>query len=365
MKSIAIFNNKGGVGKTTLAYHLASAMAHLGKKTLLVDLDPQSNLTLYGYSPEELEELWKEEDDFIEDFPQAKKSSTPAKYKKITSTTRSIHFLLKPTEDGVDEFEQLPPPRSLSKNLDLLPGRLSIHMFENKIASRWPEAFQSDPLAIRTITNISRIIKSYGSTGKYDIVILDTSPALGILNKIIISTSDAFLVPCAPDMFSVYGIKNIGRALTSWIKDFSLLEKIVGERHSKNLPTTPVAFLGFTIYNARKRGDASNEWKIAKAHYNYAKQIPSAVRDYIPKSTIRKNSTKSILDPIGGTSVMYSHSTIPGMSQKYRVPIWSVPDHGSLSAEDRSSISPNKDQYKGTESDYKTFAQDVISRLGI
>ncbi|WP_186211323.1 ParA family protein [Burkholderia gladioli] len=365
MKSVAVFNNKGGVGKTTLAYHLASAMADLGRKTLLVDLDPQSNLTLYGYSPEELEELWKEEDDFIEDFPQAKKRSTQAKFKKITSSTRSIHFLLKPTEDGVDELQSLPPPRKLAKNLDLLPGRLSIHMFENKIASRWSEAYQSDPLAIRTITNINRIIKSYGSTGKYDIVIVDTSPALGILNKIVISTSDAFLVPCAPDMFSVYGIKNIGRALNSWIRDFSLLEKIVGERHAKNLPATPVSFLGFTIYNARKRGDASNEWKLAKAHYNYAKQIPSAVASFIPKETIGGDVSGVVSDPIGGTSIMYSHSTIPGMSQKYRVPIWDVPDHEKLSSADRSSVSPNRAQYVETKSAYKIFAQDVISRLGV
>ena len=365
MKSIAVFNNKGGVGKTTLAYHLASAMADLGKKTLLVDLDPQSNLTLYGYSPEELEELWKEEDDFIEDFPQAKKSTTQAKYKKITSTTRSIHFLLKPTEDGVDELKTLPPARKIGKNLDLLPGRLSVHMFENKIASRWSEAFQSDPLAIRTITNISRILKSYGSTGKYDIVIVDTSPALGILNKIVISTSNAFLVPCAPDMFSVYGIRNIGRALNSWIKDFSLLEKIVGERHAKNLPSEPVSFLGFTIYNAKKRGDASNEWKIAKAHYNYAKQVPSAVKQFIPIQTIGEGVKHVISNPIGGTSVMYSHSTIPGMSQKYRVPIWDVPDHKDLSAEDRSSVAPNRTQYLETKSAYKIFAKDVISRLGV
>ncbi|WP_336695708.1 ParA family protein [Delftia acidovorans] len=363
MKSIAVFNNKGGVGKTTLAYHLASAMAELGKKVLLVDLDPQSNLTLYGYSPEELEDLWKEEDDFIEDFPQAKKRSTQVKFKKTISTTRSIHFLLKPTEDGVDELTTLPPPRKLTKNLDLLPGRLSIHMFENKIASRWSDAYQSDPLAIRTITNISRIIKLYGQNGKYDIVILDTSPALGILNKVIISTSNAFLVPCAPDMFSVYGIKNIGRALNSWIKDFSLLEKIVGERHSKSLPSAPVSFLGFTIYNAKKRGDASNEWKIAKAHYNYAKQIPSAISSHIPSETIANGIKGIISEPVGNTSIMYSHSTIPGMSQKYRVPIWDVPDHENLSSEDRSSVAPNRDQYIETRISYQAFALDVIARL--
>ena len=52
MKTVAIFNNKGGVGKTTLGYHTASALAELGHRTLLVDLDPQSNLTLFGVGVE-------------------------------------------------------------------------------------------------------------------------------------------------------------------------------------------------------------------------------------------------------------------------------------------------------------------------
>ncbi len=364
MKSIAVFNNKGGVGKTTLTFHLASALADLGKKTLLVDLDPQSNLTLFGYSVEELEKLWDEEDEFVEDYAEALKNAAPGKLKKILGSTRSMHFLMKPAEDGVDEPLQLPPPRSLAKNLDLIPGRLSIHMFENKVASRWADTYQSDPLAIRTITNIRRVIEAYAQRNKYEVVVIDTSPALGILNKVVISTADSFLIPCAPDMFSLYGIRNIGRSLSIWLKDFSLLQKIVGERRAKGLPTEAVRFLGFTIYNARKRSDAANGWKLAKAHYNYAKQIPKTVRDFIPSEALKGLQKGDVSGPIGGVSIMHSHSTIPAMAQKYRVPIWQVPDLPQLSSEDRSSVSPNRDQYIDTKAAYRDFAEDVLGRLG-
>ncbi|WP_330947719.1 AAA family ATPase [Thermomonas sp. LB-4] len=364
MKSIAVFNNKGGVGKTTLTFHLASALADLGKKTLLIDLDPQSNLTLFGYSVEELENLWEEEDEFIEDFAEAQRKAKPAGFKKVLKSTRSIHFLMKPAEDGVDEPADLPPPRSLGKNLDLLPGRLSIHMFENKVASRWSDAYQSDPLAIRTITNIRRVVEAYAAKHKYEVVVIDTSPALGILNKVVISTSDCFLIPCAPDMFSLYGIRNIGRSLSQWLRDFSLLQKIIGERRARNLPTEAVKFLGFTVYNARKRADASNAWKLAKAHYNYAKQIPKTVQDFIPPEAMQGIDRKEIAKPIGGTAIMHSHSTIPAMAQKYRVPIWQVPDLPNLSSEDRSSVSPNREQYLATKNAYKVFADDVLARMG-
>ena len=75
MKIISLFNNKGGVGKSTLVFHLGCALGEMGKKTLLVDLDPQCNMTISGMFEEDLHRIWKEEDQFINDYESSVKKA--------------------------------------------------------------------------------------------------------------------------------------------------------------------------------------------------------------------------------------------------------------------------------------------------
>ena len=153
---MCIRDSKGGVGKSTLSFHLGKALGLMGKKVLFVDLDPQCNLTISAMRENELENIWQEEDSYIEDFETAKEKNSE-EYLKIIGETRSIHFLLKPAEDGVNDIEKLPPARIISENVYMIPGRLSIHQFENKISDRWSGLYQSDNLSIRTITYIRRV----------------------------------------------------------------------------------------------------------------------------------------------------------------------------------------------------------------
>lgn len=363
MKTIAVFNNKGGVGKTTLTFHFASALAHLGHRVLMMDLDPQSNLTLFGFDVEELHKVWEAEENFIDDFPSSQKSTSPEEFAGLLRQPRSLHFLLKPTEDGTGEPVFAPVPKNITANLDLLPGRLSIHMFENKLASRWNDAYSGDPLAIRTIVRIRQLCLELGASGGYDYVVMDTSPSLGILNKVIISTADGFFVPSMPDMFSMYGIKNIGRALGLWRRDFDVMRSLLSDEKRKNLPEQFVKFLGYTIFNAKKYANQGNQWDLAQAHYNYARQIPEAIRTYIPESARMGVDPAVLSQPIGGTSVMHTHNTLPNMAQKYRAPIWDVPSRTNLTEEDRGTIIGNRARYEATRDAYVAFARDVIARI--
>jgi cellulose biosynthesis protein BcsQ len=362
MKSIAIFNNKGGVGKSTLTYHLGYALAELGYKTLLVDLDPQSNLTLYGLSEEELHKIWEIEDPFIDDFVQARKLMSPDQFKRIVTDVRSIHFLLKPTEDGTDNPPNLSKPLVLNENLGLIPGRLSIHTFEDRIASRWNDVYGGDPLAIRTVTRIRSLCAEYAENHSYDFVVIDTSPSLGILNKVIISTVDGFLIPCMPDMFSLYGIQNIGKSLKRWKRDFDTIFKLLSDTKLRDFPESFVSFLGFTIFNARKY-TGSGPLNLAKAHSNYAEQIPATIREHIQPEHWRHLSEDQLEQPIS-TSVMHSYATRPNMAQKYKMPMWQVPSCRNLDTDDKGSIlGGNRHLYEATRDDFHIFAKNLLTRL--
>jgi len=362
MKSIAIFNNKGGVGKTTLSFHLAHALSELGKKVLVIDLDPQCNFSIFCLSEKQIEKLWGEEDDFIDEYRTALDSRTPSEMAALTSKARTIHFIMKPVEEGVSDQSFMPPTIQLANSLHFIPGRLSLHMYEDKISSRWSDVFVGDDLAIRTITNIRAISKRYAEQLGADVVIYDTSPSLGMLNRVILSMADGFVVPCNPDLFSLYGIKNIGKSLETWSKNFSILQQVLPPSRQSLLPESGVKFLGYTVYKSTRYA-GQNEWDIATGHYNYAKQIPGFINNHIPKTLRADIEEKKINAPIGDTAIMHSHQTMATMAQKYKTPMWLVPD-APLDAGDKSTISGNAARYRGTQTAYHTFATGVLERLG-
>jgi len=361
---ISVFNNKGGVGKTTLTFHLAHALAELGKKVLLVDLDPQCNLTIYCMPVDSIQAIWDAEAAYIDEpgFGETRKSVTAKEFKALCAKTRTMHFLLKPAEEGTGELDMLPPPLALSKNLDLLPGRLTLHMYEEMVARRWSEAFVGQPLALRTLSEIRRLIHEYAELHGYDYAVLDTSPSLGPLNKVILSTVDAFLVPCAPDLFSLYGVRNIGNSLTRWQAEFKTLYSLIAPSRRPHMPPEFVRFLGYTIYNAKLR-TGSSKWDMAIAHYNYAKQIPDVISEHVPADLSAGISKRSLKQPIGETAVMHTHNTFPAHAQKYHCPMWRLPGKFDLDPEDDATIRPNTQRYKDTKDAYQKFAKAVLMRL--
>lgn len=364
MKIVSVFNNKGGVGKSTLCFHLAHALGSLGKRVLLIDTDPQCNLSLYGLTPEQLDELWEKETDYIDisGFEAAKKKDQ--NYEALIKEPRTIHFLLKPTEDGTGDIENMPPLLKVGEAVYLLPGRLSLHTYEEAAASRWSDAFIGNPLALKTITKIRDIAMLYSLQYNFDYVIMDTSPSIGILNKIILSNSDALIIPCNADMFSLYGIRNIGSALKMWKQQFEILKSVLSEEKKKLLSDDFIQFVGYTLYNCKKvtKDPPYNEYDIAQSHYHYARQIPDTIQQYIPID-IRRSLGEVANVLVGEKSIIHTHNTLPGMSQKYKRPMWELP---SLNLENEDlTIKGNRQVYEATLAAYQQFARDFINRLNL
>lgn len=375
MKIISVFNNKGGVGKSTLTYHLGNSLSELGHRVLMVDLDPQCNLTICAMMEERLHAIWEEEDSFIDNYESALPHNP-----EIFNSPRSIHFILKPTEDGISEPQNISPPYSIGNNIDLLPGRLSLHKYENKIAERWSGVYQSDNLSIRTITNIRSICQRYAEAYNYEYVLIDTSPSLGILNKVIMSTVDGFFIPAQPDMFSLYGIRNIGNALQLWQREFTNIYSLLSEERRSKFPTNFVQFLGYTIYNAKKYtrdNEPFNEYNLAQAHYQYVTQIPETILNFIQESNRNRVPAELISQPIGGISIIHSHNTFPAMAQALKCPMWRVPEvYANLENTDLDYLlfliqngfeynRGNNGRLREIGENYRTFTRDLISRINL
>lgn len=366
MKILSVFNNKGGVGKTTLTFHLAHALSSIGKKVLMLDADPQCNLTIYSIPVDQIHDIWAQEDECLDVGIEAFQKKAPSGVvNKLHKEPRSLHYLLQPTIEGTGEYKKPPPPVELTKRLHIIPGRLSIHEYEEKISSRWSDAYRGDALAIRTITRIRAIAEEYASIYEYDYVVIDTSPSLGVFNKTIISTVDGFFVPAAPDMFSLYGIRNIGSSLRKWQEEFGIIFKLISTDKRKLFPKDFVQFLGYTIYNAKRYTKPNEKWNLAQAHLQYALSIPQIIHDHIGKSLRKNIADDMIAEPIGGEAIMHGHNTFPTLAQHYRVPMWKIPSLPVIEKDHQNTINGQRVEILATKQNYEDFAKALLERVAL
>ena len=101
---------------------------------------------------------------------------------------------------------------------------------------------------------------------------------------------------------------------------------------------------------------------LAKAHYHYAQQIPTVIEKHIATENRKLLTGDALSGPLGGLSIMHSYNTFPSMAQKYRAPMWRVPDQ-DLDTEDRGTILANRAKYEETGNSYREFARYFVSRI--
>ena len=193
---ITIYNHKGGVGKTTLTINIAAALAELGKSVLLVDSDPQCNLTSYLLSDEIVDDLLDHSDG-----PDGK----------------TIWTAVKPVFNQVGETETVKPV-DISK-LTLLPGDIRLSEFEEFLGEAWTDSFKRRLGGLRAIASISDLVSKVSDQRRFDFVFYDTGPNIGPLNRVLLLDSDFFIVPVACDLFSVRALSTLGQTLKKWILD--------------------------------------------------------------------------------------------------------------------------------------------------
>jgi len=195
MKTLALFNNKGGVGKTSLAYHLGFMFAEQGHRVILADLDPQANLSTLCATEDRLEAIWN-------------LKPRPTIYGAIDRLRR-----------GVGDVEPL-APEPVTRSIVLVPGDLQLSEFEDDLSQQWPRCLDRDERAFRVTTSLHRVVADVGKRSGADIAVLDVGPNFGAINRAALIAADYVLVPVAPDLFSMQGLENVGPRLSAWRKQW-------------------------------------------------------------------------------------------------------------------------------------------------
>lgn len=192
----------------------------------MVDLDPQTNLTINVIGEEKVEDLFNGE-------------------------IHTIYDVLRPIETGVSDYDDKIKPHQISENLFLVPGSLDLSAFEDKIlASGFSETSNGVERGFRSVSAINRYLDKIAVDYKLDLLFIDTSPNLGVLNKIIILGSDFFVVPVNANIFSVQGVKNIGKVYKDWKDKWQNNQEYAAKNIPKELvlKNNPI-FLGWILNN--------------------------------------------------------------------------------------------------------------------
>lgn len=236
MKTVAFFNNKGGVGKTTLVYHLAWMFVEMGYNVIAADLDPQSNLTSMFLDEDRLEELW----------PDGKHPDTI--HGVIEPILRGIGDIQAPHVETIDTQAEHP-----SGALGLIAGDLALSGFEDKLSAAWPLCHNRDESAFRTMTAFYRALLTASEQSGAGLVLIDVGPNLGAINRAALIASQHVVIPLASDLYSLQGLRNLGPQLRRWREAW-------GELRAKSpdpdlpLPSGDMCPAGYVVIQHGTRG---------------------------------------------------------------------------------------------------------------
>lgn len=240
-RKIALFNHKGGVSKTTTAFNLGWMLAEKGNKVIIVDADPQCNMTglILGYTK------YAELENFYTENPNANIRDA------LAPAFESMPMLIKAAQ--CIEVERRP-------GLFLLPGNIRLSEYEVTLGIA-----QELSGALQTLRNlpgsISYLLNKTAESLNADYIIIDMSPSLGAINQNLLMISDYFIVPSSPDYFGVMAIDSLTTIINkwhAWAKKAQAMETL--QEATYPFPQGTPKFLGTVIQKYRlKKGDAASK----------------------------------------------------------------------------------------------------------
>jgi chromosome partitioning protein len=248
MKTIAFFNNKGGVGKTSLLYHLAHMFARQGQTVVAADFDPQANLTAMFLTDSEIESVW--------DAPEG----------------ASVHSAMRPLIEGTGDL-RLIGARNVGERIYLLPGDITLSDIEDELSTQWPNCLGggSQVRAFRITAGFDRMLRAAGAAVGATLGLIDVGPNLGAINRCALVAADCVLIPVSPDLFAIRGLQNVGPKLMTWRQEWQDRRARAPQGLDFPSPTGEMRPIGYVIARYASFGSGA-----AKAFQRWLDRAPDA-----------------------------------------------------------------------------------------
>ncbi len=331
---LTFFNNKGGVGKTSLIYHLAWMFASLRKRVVIIDLDPQANLTAAFLDEDKIEAIWNQQNE----------GST-------------IYQCVKPLTDVGDIAE--PVLQNVATDLYLLPGDVSLSGYEDTLSAEWPKSMGDSHLyrPMRILSSFWQVMKMAANKVQADIILVDIGPNLGAINRSVLIATDYVAIPLGADLFSLQGLKNLGPTLRSWRKLWQKRLDNWGEGAEKStfpdfhLPQGKMQSVG---YLCQQYGVRLN--RPVKAYDKWVQRIPAVYRKYVLDEVV-ENNIRLEDDPYCLATIKHYRSLIP-MAQEHRKPIF------NLTSSD-GAIGAHANAVQDAKKDFNLLAGKIADKMEI
>lgn len=326
---LTFFNNKGGVGKTSLVYHLSWMFAEQGRRILTVDLDAQANLTAAFLDEDRLAALWTD-------------------CQTVNTVFQSVQPLLDVGDFNPVDYQQV------TDRLALIPGDLALSSFEDQLSATWSESLGDRNLArpFRILTAFWRTAQEAASRFEADLIIFDVGPNLGAINRSALLGSNHVIVPLGADLFSLQGLRNLGPTLRDW--------RIGWTRRRANW-TQPEIILpeGDMLpsgYIALRHGVRLS--RPVQAYTRWLNQIPSEFRRSVLNDPLGADAAPHIdSDPYCLAMLKNYNSLIP-LAQEARKPIFFLKSADGALGAHASAV-------QGAYQDFWRLAASIADQIGL
>lgn len=246
--TVAFFNHKGGVGKTTLIFNVGLAVAATGSRVLFIDADAQANLTALALPPDGVEAVYKQRDTISDYFG--------------------------PLVDGSGDIAN-PRPVEIRDNAWIVPGHIMLSEYEGICPTSWTEALAGQKRGLRVTTAPFRLAQNAAAAVGADLVIFDVGPNVGALNRNILLACGGFVVPLAPDLFSLSALDSVGRSVAAWTTEWRI---VVNSARETEIPyplgsPSPLGYISQQFATYRQAP--------AEAYRRWLSEIPDTYRNHV------------------------------------------------------------------------------------